>query len=382
MIYHLNIMGNKTYYERIYNDLLDNIVSENLKIGSKIPSERELCEEYGVSRITSKRALELLADQGYISRFPGKGSFVTAATGGRNPGQSRFIGLIIPNFNDAFGTVLVYEIEKNCASLGYHLILKRTRDSVAEETAAINDLKEMGVAGILFVPIHGEYYSAEVLDLIMKKKALVFLDRTLSGLAVPSVCSDNIAAAEQGTGYLLRLGHRNIAFYSGPIKNTSAIEDRRQGFINAFAHFRVPHDQDYFFHDCHTWLYPYGTDDWVTSDIKAIKRHLVMHPEISAAFAAEYEVALVLKEALARLGRSVPDDFSLLSFDVPCTVAGTPPFTSLAQDQAAMGKKAVEILHDLISGKDPAPSVGNIAFPVQLVSGASTGPFKKTRKRP
>ena len=44
--------------------------------GSKLPSEKELMEQYNVSRITSKKALEMLADRNIIVRMPGKGSFV------------------------------------------------------------------------------------------------------------------------------------------------------------------------------------------------------------------------------------------------------------------------------------------------------------------
>ena len=44
--------------------------------GDKLPSEREMCEAYGVSRIPVRKALELLEAEGLIQSFQGKGSFV------------------------------------------------------------------------------------------------------------------------------------------------------------------------------------------------------------------------------------------------------------------------------------------------------------------
>ncbi|MEV0616332.1 GntR family transcriptional regulator [Nonomuraea sp. NPDC050404] len=61
--------------------------------GTRIPTEVELCEEFGVSRITVQRALRDLADAGLIVRFRRRGSFVAQAIGQHN--LLRFTGLLI-----------------------------------------------------------------------------------------------------------------------------------------------------------------------------------------------------------------------------------------------------------------------------------------------
>jgi GntR family transcriptional regulator len=63
-------------YHRVYNILREGIMDHTLKAGEKIPPERILCENYGVSRITIRHALRLLQDQGLIERMPGRGTFV------------------------------------------------------------------------------------------------------------------------------------------------------------------------------------------------------------------------------------------------------------------------------------------------------------------
>ena len=76
-----NGMANKkrsqSLYFKIKDDLKEQIISRQLKADDRIMSEAEICERYDVSRITAKRALDELMWEGYITRKPGKGSFVT-----------------------------------------------------------------------------------------------------------------------------------------------------------------------------------------------------------------------------------------------------------------------------------------------------------------
>ncbi|MEI6875120.1 MAG: GntR family transcriptional regulator [Spirochaetota bacterium] len=65
-----------TAYSRLYNHLHKQIINKEFSPGDRLPSERELCETFGVSRITCRRALSMLQDHGLIERFPGSGTFV------------------------------------------------------------------------------------------------------------------------------------------------------------------------------------------------------------------------------------------------------------------------------------------------------------------
>lgn len=66
-----------TLYQNILNDLILKIESNELKLGSRLPSEQQLSETYNVSRITIRRALQELEKRGYILKQQGRGSFVT-----------------------------------------------------------------------------------------------------------------------------------------------------------------------------------------------------------------------------------------------------------------------------------------------------------------
>lgn len=63
-------------YQQIYHNLKTAIQDGTYKTDERIPSEAELSEEYGVSRITVRRAIEDLCSDGYLVKMQGKGTFV------------------------------------------------------------------------------------------------------------------------------------------------------------------------------------------------------------------------------------------------------------------------------------------------------------------
>ena len=65
-------------YEQIHEDMLNKVAKQVWKPGQRIPSEMELCEIYGVSRITIRKAIEDMVRSGHLTRYRGKGTFVQA----------------------------------------------------------------------------------------------------------------------------------------------------------------------------------------------------------------------------------------------------------------------------------------------------------------
>ncbi|MCH4053349.1 MAG: GntR family transcriptional regulator [Atopobiaceae bacterium] len=63
-------------YSNIENDLRQKILSGEFGPGERLPTEAELCEQYGVSRITVRRAIKNLVDDDMLRRYRGKGTFV------------------------------------------------------------------------------------------------------------------------------------------------------------------------------------------------------------------------------------------------------------------------------------------------------------------
>jgi GntR family transcriptional regulator len=64
-------------YVRLKMALRD-LIGDNLRPGDRLPSEPELCRQYGLSRITVRQALSALESEGVIERYQGRGTFVAA----------------------------------------------------------------------------------------------------------------------------------------------------------------------------------------------------------------------------------------------------------------------------------------------------------------
>ena len=64
-------------YEQIYEDIARRIETGEYKAGDKIPTETELLEQYGVSRVTVRRAMSRLVSENLLVKKAGKGTFVS-----------------------------------------------------------------------------------------------------------------------------------------------------------------------------------------------------------------------------------------------------------------------------------------------------------------
>ena len=234
-------MKKEPLYLKIYNDLLQGMQQGTYPAGSRLPSEKELSQQYEVSRITSKKALEMLSDRNLIARMPGKGSYVlgSGSEGGEEESGygragksvktgkgSQLIGVVFDSFGSAFGCDLLSGIERECRRLKAYPVLKCTYGNMEEETRAIEELIALGVSGILLMCAQGEVYSETVLRLSVEKFPIVLVDRELKGLPIPFVGTDNYSAAKELVENLFRKGHINICFLSHPFMRTSSVEAR------------------------------------------------------------------------------------------------------------------------------------------------------------
>ncbi|MGP4039766.1 GntR family transcriptional regulator [Gracilibacillus sp. D59] len=376
----------KPLYEVLYENIKKDITSGVYKEGDRVPSEKELSHQYDVSRITTKKALELLAGEGLIIRHPGRGSFVKmssdneveAMENGAKPykkeRESPLIGLVITDFDDSYGTALISSIEKCTAEQSCFLVLRRSFGIPDIEEKAIRELVNLGVDGLIVFPSQGEYFSEEILKLVLNKFPLVLVDRHLKGISTASVSTDNVGAARIGTEYLLELGHRYIGILTPPPSDTTALEDRIEGFVQAHAEKGVIVDRELWINSITSTLPNSFRPPNIKRDIEKIKNHMVEHPNITALFAAEYYIAQMAKEAVRELGMRIPEDISIICFDSPPTHIGEFHLTYLAQDQEKMGRKVFELLMKLRNKEDQDINPKRVLLDASLIIGNSTAP--------
>jgi DNA-binding LacI/PurR family transcriptional regulator len=377
-------------YERLYNHVLEQIREGALASGDRVPSENELAAAFGVSRITSMRALQMLERAGVVKRIRGKGSFVardlprlaqlTSANGDAAPSKAprltSCIALVIPDASEAYGLGLLNAVEERCADQGFNLVLKRTRGRQDEEEHSIDGFVRSGlVDGLIVFPVHGEYYNAILLRLLLEKYPLVLVDRYLKGIAACAVYTDNVAAARELTGYMLDSGHEQLAFVSPFPKNTSSIEDRLHGFRTAFTERGLGPRAEHLLTTLTSTLPDVSAETSVDVDREAIHAFIESRSTMTGFIASEYNVALLLQDVLSQLGRKA-DATTIACFDSPRSPFVPPRFTHIKQDDREMGFRAVDLLIAQLRG-EPVPSKSIV--PHALVTPQEISPLHGSR---
>lgn len=119
-------------YEQVLKELKGKIVSGVYRKGDLLPSEKELIEEFGVSRITVRKTLSLLAEMGFIETSKGRGSEVLFDF--ENISQNRGFAEGVEEYYERFMTVLQIRmlLEPEAARQAAKKITKEQIDSLKE----------------------------------------------------------------------------------------------------------------------------------------------------------------------------------------------------------------------------------------------------------
>lgn len=366
-------MKQSPLYEQIYIDIAGAIAGGKYKPGERIPSEKELTEQYNVSRITSKKALEMLAEEGKIVRMAGKGSFVTGQDEAElvkeksdiiygAPGKIRLIGVILEGFGNGFGTLLLNSIERECRKKELTMVLRCSDGSIENESRAIDDFLKLGVEGMIIMCSQDENYNPKILQMVVEHFPVVTVDRQMKGIPVPHVGTDNIAAAKELTKHLLDTGYRGICFVKPDADETSTLQERQKGFVSAMNECGIITDDSNWITDLRATLPSKHFEELMEEDMEKIFCHLEDHPNVEAFLAAEFGIAQILHKCLFNKG--LDKKYPIVCFDCNDNIVGQYPFTHVKQGEAKIGQLAVDTLIEVMNGSGSSKT---IMVPYQIV---------------
>lgn len=281
------------------------------------------------------------------------------------------IGLVIPNMLNHLESELVCSIEEAAREHDSFLVLRQSLGDSEQEKAAVQKLLAFGVDGLIVLPTQGEYFNAEILKLAGRKFPIVLIERYLKGIHTPFITTNNVAAAKKATDYLFKLGHNHIALLSSPPLNTTSIEDRIEGFIQAHLDRGIIVEKKVCLNDITAGFSIPLEKAQIDRDIDKLIKHLKRYPSITALFVTEYPIALLAEIAAEKLGLRVPQDISILCFDSPpVDLSGRTQFTHIHQNADKMGSLAVEYVLQMIHYQSlPENTLLEAAFKI----GESTG---------
>ncbi|MGE5690295.1 MAG: LacI family DNA-binding transcriptional regulator [Pseudomonadota bacterium] len=275
------------------------------------------------------------------------------------------IGLLVPELANPIFPALAQAIETRAAPSGLASILCNTQSAAYREVDYVHMLLDRGVDGMIFIScemtnLSGEHGHYE--RLIAEGARIVFVNGTLSGVAVPSIGVDERTAGELATRHLIELGHERIGFVAGP-EHYLPTQLKNSGRESALLAAGLEPDGLVAF------------DDFGIGGGRAAIARLLDRPSPPTAVICSSDVMAigVLQEA-ARRGVRVPADLSVVGFDGIAADWTEPRLTTIEQPIAEIAETAVDALRRLID--DPDRPLPHFVFPPKLRRGASTAAVK------
>jgi LacI family transcriptional regulator, repressor for deo operon, udp, cdd, tsx, nupC, and nupG len=298
-----------------------------------------------VSEGTRRRVYEAIEAIGYTPNAQAR-NLRTART--------RLVIALVPDIANPFFSEVIRGMEQVAHESGYSVLLGDTQSSHAREQAYADMVAARQVDGLITLMRHLPKIQ------VTGRLPIVNACEYVKNRDITSVRVDNVAAARSAVSHLLTLGHRRIAFVSGPADSPISI-DRRHGYEAALKQAGLSPRPS---------LIAPG-DFSMESGVRAIEYFLAQKSKFSAVFCSNDEMAIGAMRALATQGLNVPGDVSVVGFDdIRFARYTSPPLTTIAQPKNELGREAMRMLIELLN--DPSTPVLKRVLSADLVVRGST----------
>ena len=276
---------------------------------------RALAEPRLVREQTLTRVLAAAKQLAYKPN-PAARSLITGRTGN--------IGIIVPDLDNPFYPSVLRGVQARAHQSGYAVLLADSGEDPVAEQNLVHTMAKQVDGVIVCAPFASD---AQLADLA-RVTTLVLVNRRLPG--IPAALMDVARGMRQAIGHLAALGHRRLAYLSGP-RQAWSNRERRRGLLAAARSHRARLVE----------LGPFepkfegGTE----------AADLAVNTGATALVAYNDMMALGALRRLVARGIRVPEDISLVGFDdILYAAMCAPPLTTVAMPMEAAGRAAVDLL--------------------------------------
>ncbi|MGU3566452.1 GntR family transcriptional regulator [Paenibacillus sp. D51F] len=362
---------NKPLYMKILEELKGKIQGGEYEPETQLPTEVDLADQYGVSRITSKRALIELEREGLIYRKRGSGSYVKQQEGPASyagiQSSSPIIAMVLPYM--ATNELAYIKGASDCLDAkGYFLSIHNSNWSKDKEKELLIKLQKSGMTGVILYPISTIGNVEIVHALSSNNYPIVTVDQYYDNLSVSSVVSDNFQGGYDAASRLIGLGHRRIAFVSSiGIEYRSSVRDRYMGYCQALKENRIPIDPELVYTDFYRDVTEHNAKEFYQSLLQKL-----LDGQATAIQAEHDYLAVELLKSAAEAGIRIPEMLSIIGFDdADFTKHLEVPLSTLAQDYYTLGRQAAELIMEQIEKGNA--ETRQVKVPVTLIERQSIG---------
>jgi LacI family transcriptional regulator, repressor for deo operon, udp, cdd, tsx, nupC, and nupG len=315
---------------------------------------RALATPERVSPEARARVLEAIAKTGYVPN--------PAARTLRSQ-KTYMVLVVLPDLSNTFFSKILRGIEETLFEAGYGMIISDLDGSPEKEAhfAAFTAAGRVDGAILLNGHLFGQSREGEGQPARIKIP-LVAVCEAIPGADIPQIEIDNRAASYGMTQHLASLGHRSIAYVSGPASNILERE-RFQGFKDGLETAGLPFDP--------ALVLP--GDYTIEAGVRAGQDLVARSTRPTAVFCTSDEMAIGLMRTLFSAGLRVPEDISVAGFDdIEFAAVAEPPLTTIHQPRRELGQAAASALIELLQGR---PSPKRIRLETELVIRDSVAPL-------
>ena len=329
-------------YRAVIDWIRKEISAGHLKTGDRLPSEKELCDQFGLSRQTVRHATGELEKEGVLTRVRGSGTYLGSPGPAPRQAENKNIAVVSTYVDSYIFPPTIRGIESVLARAGYSVQLSFTDDLVTRERMILESLLEKdNIDGLIIEPSKSALPNPnlELYRRILKRNIpILFFNAEYRELNLPCVRMDDIQAAKSVTDILIRAGHRKLFAILHLEDEQGRL--RYQGFCQAILAAGLSVEEQGFF-----WLDNVGFQKLNdTADI--LFDRLQGHTGV---LCYNDEVAFQLIQTALRRGLRIPEDLSVVSIDNSNLADISPvPFTSCDHPKEQLGIRAAENLLRMI----------------------------------
>lgn len=276
-------------------------------------------------------------------------------------GNTRTLGLVLPTLSNPVFADCFEGAEMRARESGYSVMMTVTHYDPALETAAVQRLIDHQLDGVILTVANPRQ---SVVLKALKTRGVSYVLAYNESVAHPCSAVDNHAAACDMVEHLAQLGHRRIAFISGPLSMSDRAATRLAGSRNRARALGLPAIKHHVM-PSHTQV-----------DTQILGQMLGSTSRPSALFCSNDLLATAVIVGLRQLGYSVPEDISVAGFDgIRYGTVMSPSLTTIEAAGYEIGKTACHLLLEQIEQQQ----LRSQQVPHTLITGASAAPYSATQ---
>ena len=314
---------------------------------------RALMNPDKVSQSTRNKVEKAALDVGYFPQALGRNSR-------RN--ESRTILVIVPDICDPFFSEIIRGIEVTAAAQGYLVLIGDCAHQNQQEKTFIDLIITKQIDGMLLLGSRLPFDAS--IEEQRNLPPMVMANEFAPELELPTVHIDNLTAAFNAVNYLHELGHKLIGCIAGP-EEMPLCHYRLQGYVQALRRSGITVDPHYIARGDFTY----------EAGANALEQLLELPQPPTAIFCHSDIMALGALSLAKRRGLKIPEDLSIIGFDnISLSEFCDPPLTTVSQPRFDIGREAMLLLLDQLSGQNV--SSGSRLLDCELVLRGSTAKNK------